>query len=122
MAKQGQKKNDLSIVSLKFLKKLQKASLKTRKAVIRQANPRQLKLLSECCLGVLKNQFPITPKRENSMKKYKRTLLGITSHAVPCDKRKRMLVRQAGGFLSGLLATAIPVVASLVGEHLLSKK
>jgi hypothetical protein len=114
-------KTKLSRSSVQFLRKLRKAKIQARKALIRKASPKELQLITESCLGVRDHLFPVTPKRQAALKKYKRALEVITSRQTPCKRRKQVLSRQSGGLLTAVLASAVPVLATLVKDQFFSK-
>jgi hypothetical protein len=97
--------------NINILKKIKKASAKKRRSLIKTASSDVIKTLSECCRNVLNGNCKIRPKLRNKLRRYKEAIREIGCYRAPL-KRKRALLSQQGGFLSGLLGALLPIVGS----------
>jgi hypothetical protein len=106
------------INSLTFIKKLLRSSVKDRRKILRNIEPKYLRLLSEACLNFLQNKIPVSPRVRAKILKHKGSLLKIVDRRVPCETRKRIFIRQSGGFLAPLLTAVLPIISSIVASQL----
>lgn len=102
------------VSGLAFMKKLRKSKIRARKVLLKKANNSDLKVLSECALNVCSGNVPCSHLQRNRFKRYKKELLALCSKCCPLKKRKKILIKQAGGFIGPLLSVAIPALASIL--------
>ena len=93
------------------LKLLHKAKPKLVKAVINNSPPDFIHCLADCCHNLLKGNIRITKHQKERLEPYKGTLRKLTK---PISVNRKQKLIQRGGFLSALLAAAIPAIAGIV--------
>ena len=92
---------------------LRKAAPKLRRSILKTADPKIIKLLSECSLNVLRGNVKVSSCTKKKLQKYKKALRTLAGPASIPTKR-RVLV-QNGGFLPVLLGT---ILSGLLGTFL----
>jgi hypothetical protein len=106
---------------LTFLKKLKRATVSARKLLIDEAEPRQLRLLTECALNVCNGNIKCTDKQKTSLLNHRKHLHAVCDQCLPVESRKKIYKNQSGGFIGTLLSVAIPAIATLIANQLSSK-
>ncbi len=87
-------------------------SQRRRKEIAKQASKDLVNAFSEGALNVVKGKVPLSKKRYNSLKRYKKQLETLSSRRSSLKSRKAVL--QRGGFLGLLASVLVPTIASLI--------
>jgi hypothetical protein len=103
--------------NINFLKILQKASPKQRKAIIATGSQDLILCISEIVDNVLKGNVKLSPKQKKQLSRYKAILRQLGNKKLKATIRRKLLV-QKGGFLSALLGPVIGIAAGLIGDLL----
>ena len=93
---------------------------KRRNALIDVADKAEILAISECIANALAGVLPLRATHINKMKKFKKKLRMISERKVPNGKKK-VLIKQTGGILAGILPLALSAVGSLVSSFLRPK-
>lgn len=107
-------KSKKEIELLKTLKKLNSDDIKT---ILHFLDNDAIECIGECCYNVIFTNLSLNKK---SKKRLVKTLQGKEKvFKQICNKNKpvnirRKLLRQNGGFLSVIIATALPIIADLI--------
>jgi len=96
-----------------LVKLLEFLNLRQRKAFLRTATPKQMRLLEVACLNLAKNHNGLTEAQIKTLTKFKRGIKILASKGYSI-KDKRAIVTQKGGFIHAIL----PIIASLAGSML----
>ena len=68
--------------------------------------------LCECALNVLQGNVKLQNKEKNHLKKYKRQLRDLSNKKIALRTKRKLLLKQKGGWVSALIA---PVLSTLAG-------
>ena len=98
-----------------FLKVLQKASPKQRKALLENSSGDLILCIAEVVQNILLGNVKLSKAQKSKLQKYKSVLRTVASKKTKTTNKKKLLV-QKGGFLSALLAPAIGIIGSLLGS------
>ena len=100
----------------KLLEKLNFSNSAARKAVLRNLSNKEVKLLCEVCLNLVRGHLKIKDRKTfNKLKRGRRTLTYLADKRKPI-RDKREILNQKGGFIGALAAAALPVVISEVAR------
>lgn len=99
---------------LAYLKLLQRATPKQRKAIIQASDSTQLNLIAECCKNFISGSYRTTPTTLKHLHKYRNIIRTLAKKNTSNTKRRQLLL-QKGGFLSLLIPGAISLLGSLLG-------
>ena len=95
-----------------LLRILAKSDPRVVRGILKTADVKLINLLSECALNILNKNVPVSNKRKNMLKKYKKQMEKLAYGKLKLNGRKRIL--QTGGFLSILLSTILPTILKLL--------
>ena len=99
-----------------LLEKLSKA----RKSVLNNLSNKEIKLLCEVCLNLVRGHLKIPNRRIfKTLKRGRKTLTDLSDKRKPL-KEKRRIINQKGGFIGALAAAVLPIVITEV-YHLFRK-
>lgn len=98
------------------LKLLNESDLKTRKELLRKAQPCLVRLLCESGLNVLKGNIKLSDCQYKKLKPHKRLLLFVSKSNVPLHLRKKEFQKKKGGFLPVVLPILLSAVSGFVGQ------
>lgn len=76
--------------------------------------------ISEISLNCLKGNIPLSECNYNKLKRYKKVLRTLAKHTFPIYK-KRILIKQKGGFLNILIPAALSLLISAVQNRIRNK-
>ncbi len=95
-----------------YLHVLVNGNSKQREGILRGANKDLIYCVCECALNVLQGNVHLLPTVKNTLKKYKQRLRDLADKKISLRKKRQVLLRQRGGWISALIA---PVLTSLAG-------
>ena len=95
------------------LKLLHGAKPSFQKAVLEKSKDDLVKCVCDISLNVLKGTAPISTQNKKRLSRHKSSLHKLIDRKLSLKKKRKVI--QSNGFLSALLATAIPVLGSLFG-------
>jgi len=98
-----------------FLKALETAPPTMRKAMLKTGDDELMCSICEICSNILQGVVKLTPNQKRDLMKYKWEIRALQNRDIKMKKKKRMLI-QKGGFLPLVLAPALSLLASLLGE------
>ena len=101
-----------------LLKVLNKASPKQRQAILDTSKNDLIQCIAEIIQNLLQGNVKLSTVQKSKLKKYKSVLRTIANKKTKIADKKKLLLVQKGGFLSALLAPAIGVIGSLLGNIL----
>ena len=101
---------------LQELEKLSSADIKERKKLLLEFNDCVIDAISEIALNCLKGNIPLKSCDFKKLKEHQ-NILRIISQPNKVKYRRNILI-QKGGFLNILLAPALSLIATLVGEYI----
>ena len=100
----------------KLLEKLNFSNTAVRKSVLRNLSNKEIKLLCEVCLNLIRGHLKIKDRKTfNKLKRGRKTLTYLADKRNPI-REKREVLNQKGGFIGALAAAALPVVISEVSR------
>lgn len=99
--------------NLLLLKLLIKAPLQQKKAILCAAPEDLVAAISEIALNTLKGNISLSGRQVSVLRK-KRLLIQKLSNKKISFLKKKLLVKQSGGFLAPLLSFAIPLITGLL--------
>lgn len=97
-----------------FLQLLINCHKKQRRAILQTLSERQLRVLSEIILNLLRGNIPISSKEKRKLFRKRRALYQLASKRVSSKDKKKILVQQGGGLLDTLLPPALTLLSSLL--------
>ena len=89
-----------------------------RSKLIDIASNKEISAISECLKNVLKGDLPFSKNHLKQLKRHKIILRDVAKKCYPI-KKKRLVLKQKGGFLAGILPIALKALGGL-GSMLLS--
>ena len=95
------------------LKLLRGAKKPFQKAVLEKSKNHLVKSICDISLNVLKGTAPISKQNKKRLSCHKSSLRKLIDRKLSLKKKRNVI--QSGGFLSTLLAAAIPILGSLFG-------
>ena len=95
------------------LKRLHGAKPSFQKTVLKKSKDHLVKCVCGISLNVLKGTASISKQNKKRLSRHKRSLRKLIDRELSLKKKRKVI--QSGGFLSALLAAAIPVLGSLFG-------
>ena len=99
--------------NLSLLEVLIQSSPRKKKAILCSASDDLIKVISEIVLNTLKGNIPLTPHQICVLKKGHKFIKSLSSKSVSF-KRKKLLLKEAGGFISPLLSFALLLITGLL--------
>lgn len=99
---------------LKILMKAKKP--KHRRAILDSGNDDLVMAICEIVDNVLRGTVKLKSADKQKLVHYKKVMRDIANKRVAKKQKKKLLLSQKGGFLPVILAPALALVASLVGE------
>lgn len=99
--------------NLALLKLLVKMTPPQRKAFLCTASNDLVAAISEIALNALKGNIPLSPHQVRVLRKRRHLIKTLGNKRVSL-RRKKVLVKQSGGFLGPLLSFAVPLITSLL--------
>ena len=103
--------------NIRAIKDLSTAPRNIRAVIIDNGTRDLILALCEVIHNVLIGTVKLTPEEIKRLKRYNRTLVDITNKKTPLLKKK-LLLKQHGGFLMTLLPPALAVLASVLSNVL----
>ena len=100
-----------------YLHVLVNGTAKQREGILRGADKELVYCLCECALNVLQGNVKLQGKEKHQLKKYKQRLRDLANKKIALRTKRKLLLKQKGGWVSALIA---PVLGTLAG--LLLKK
>ena len=99
-----------------LLKHIAKCTSKDCEHIVKGVSDEVIKLMAQICINIMHKNLMRSPKvAVKRLSPYKKQLVAITRPKVSVTK-KRSILSQKGGFLSTLLAIALPVISSIIGS------
>ena len=95
------------------LKLLRGAKKSFQNAVLEKSKDDLVKCICDISFNVLKGTAPISKQNKQQLSRHKSSLCKLFDRKLSLKKTEK--VNQSGGFLSTLLAAAIPILGSLFG-------
>ena len=84
-----------------------------QKAVLKKSKDDLVKCFCDISFNVLKGTAPISKQHKKRLSRHKSSLRKLIDRKLSLKKKRKVI--QSGGFLSALLAAAIPILGSLIG-------
>lgn len=82
--------------------------------ILKRANSRLVKALTECVYNVLYNRgLKFTDKEKNRLAKYRKILRKVGDKKTSLRRRKQILVQKGGGFLPLILPAVFTLLSTL---------
>ena len=104
-----------------LLKHLSKCTAKDCEHIVNGLSDEVIKVMAQICINIMHKNLVRSPKvAVKRLSPYKKQLIDITRPKVSLTKQRGIL-SQKGGFLSALLAVALPVISSIIGRLTSSK-
>ena len=99
-----------------LLKHIAKCNTKDCEHIVKGVSDEVIKLMAQICINIMHKNLMHSPKvAARRLSPYKKQLVAITRPKVSLGK-KRAILSQKGGFLSTLLAVALPVISRILGS------
>ena len=99
-----------------LLKHIAKCTAQDCEHIVNGLSEEVIKLMAQICINVMHKNLMRSPKvAVKRLSPYKKQLIAVTRPRVSLTK-KRSILSQKGGFLSTLLAVALPVISSIIGS------
>lgn len=99
-----------------YLHVLAKGSARQREGILRGANKELIYCLCECALNVLQGNVELHPMEKSRLKKYRKTLRDLASKKVSLGTKRKLLLKQKGGWVSALIAPVLITLARLFAK------
>jgi hypothetical protein len=99
---------------LTVLKRLKRGPQKQRDLILKNADQALVQCLCDCAHNTLKSNVPLTRAQYKNLARHKHILRKIAK-PVGCWKKKKKIIKQAGGFLLPLLT---PIIGTLLATAL----
>lgn len=100
-----------------YLHVLANGSAKQREGILHGADRELIYCLCECALNILRGNVKLSNTQKNKLRKFKSNLRILADKKVGLANKRKLLLRQRGGWVASLIA---PILGSLAG--LLFKK
>jgi hypothetical protein len=97
------------------LRRLVSCSKQKRKQILLNADAELIKTISEIALNTLNSNVELSDDQFKKLCRHKNTLRDLADKRVSVKKKKKKILRQAGGFLLPLL---IPILTSVLTSAL----
>ena len=97
-----------------FLKLLVKCTPTQRKAILKVADDALVRTICECILNVLRETVPVSKLTKRKLLAHKKSLIALAEKSTPIERKKKILVQQAGNFLIVLLPPVLRVLSSIL--------
>ena len=104
-----------------YLHVLAKGNAKQREGILRGADKELIYCLCECALNVLQGNVQISSEDKSKLKKYKRCLRDLSNKKISLTKKRKLLLRQKGGWVTALIAPILGTLASLLFKKIKTK-
>jgi hypothetical protein len=98
-----------------FLWKLKKCDEPTRKKLIEDATPDQIRALSEIAHNIVNGNFTLSKHKLSQLKVHKHSIRKLSQKTTPHQKKKHLLL-QKGGFLPFLIAPVLSALGAIAGK------
>ena len=110
--------NNLS-KSLPLLRVVTRLPPNSRKRILKELSNEKIvyKALNELAQNTLSGKIPLSNGQRRRLKSHKKTLENFCN-AKKCNKKRKQLIIQSGGFLPIVLQALIPILDSLVASKL----
>ena len=96
-----------------LLEKILSAGRRSRKFIIKHLSNKEVKLICEVCLNLIRGNLRVTdPTAYSQLKRDRKALTDLADKRKPL-KHKRKILNQKGGFIGAVAAAALPLV---IGE------
>ena len=94
-----------------LLEKILSAGRRSRKYIIKHLSNKEVKLICEVCLNLIRGNLRVTdPSAYAQLKRGRKALTDLADKRKPL-KHKRRILNQKGGFLGSVAAAALPLLA-----------
>lgn len=90
-----------------------KSSPRTAKKILKTASPGLVKAIAEIALNALTGVIPLPPKHRDKLKRHRKNLRDVVNGK---NNKIRYEIMQRGGWVSTLLATALPFVINGISK------
>jgi hypothetical protein len=94
-----------------ILQLLQKSKPRERVSILQGVDNKMIRLISEMALNTLQGNIRLSPKQRKHLQRYKQILRSLADKRTRVGEKRRIIIRQKGGFLPILL----PIIANAVG-------
>ena len=101
-----------------YLHVLVNGNAKQREGILRGADKELVYCLCECALNILKGNVKLHNSEKDKLRKHRQRLRDLSNKKIALRKKRKLLLKQKGGWVSALIA---PVLGTLAGL-LLKKK
>lgn len=97
-----------------LLKAIHKAKPSRRCELLKRADNDLIESLCACIRNIANGNIPISANRKRSLAKYKKLLLKLADPNIPGLTKKKIVVKQQGGFFAAILPAILgPVLAAV---------
>ena|SRR5437868_15297263 len=96
-----------------------------RRELFRNASTDELKTICEICSNMRHGRLPMSFQQKKKLCKYKKQIRCLSEKNISLENKRKLLQKdqprgvhqQKGGFIGTLLGIALPLLASLIGQH-----
>lgn len=81
--------------------------------LLQNANKSEMSSLSEICLNILAGNVPVNVKK---LRKYKNCIRKVACRKASLKSKKKLLVKQSGGFLPLVIPALVSALAGMAGR------
>ena len=99
--------------NLMLLRRIGKSNPRARKALLKNVDKEMVQCICECAHNTIYSNVPVTKPQFKKLSRHKRLLRQLAKKGESWKKKKKVILRQSGGFLLPLLA---PILGSLLGS------
>jgi len=89
--------------NIHLLRALHSSKPARRRNLLKIADDDLIRALSDCALNLLSGNIPLDSKRKRTLKRYKRELIAVSEPSSSVDTKRKVILNQKGGFVSGAL-------------------
>ena len=97
------------------IKRLQRMNTKARKSFLKHCNPDFIDCICECTKNLLRGNVPVTSSQFKKLKPHKKVLRKLSNKKLSNKQRRKLLIKQKGGFLPALIGPLVTLASSLIG-------
>jgi len=115
-------KNSLALKHKEFLTLLAKTKDKKRRnKLIDAGDNNEIRAISECIMNIIQGNVPITKSQLKQLKQHKNVLRSLSKKCYSM-KRKKIILKQKGGFLPALLPMALKAIGGFLLPMIFNNK
>ena len=100
-----------------YLQVLTKGNAKQREGILRGADKELVYCLCECALNVLQGNVHLQPGEKSGLKKYRHRMRTLTDKKIGVGKKKQLLLKQKGGWVSALILPILGILNRLLSKN-----